>query len=158
MKNKICSKCKLQKELIAFNKSSQSPDGHQYWCKTCVSNNSYHYYKNKNQDPEFRKQQSIKSRKIKKKYPEVYKNSELIRNYGITLEQYQQMIEQQNGLCGICNKVLFKPNVDHCHLTGKVRKLLCKSCNTLLGQAKDSVDILQNAISYLKEFSNETNS
>lgn len=156
--NKICARCEQQKELSLFSKKKDSPDGHQYWCKSCVSKNTSSYYKNKNLDPVFRKQQSVKSAKIKKKYPEVYKNSELLRKYGLTIEQYKQMLLTQDYRCGICKSQLTRPNVDHCHITGKVRKLLCKNCNTLLGQAKDSISILKNAISYLKEFKNETNS
>lgn len=158
MQNKICSRCKEEKQLICFNKSSQSPDGRQYWCKACVSKNTSVYYKQKNLNPEFRKQQSLKSAAIKRKYPSVYKNSELMRNYGINFDTFQLMLKNQNNNCAICQSELIKPNVDHCHKTGKVRKLLCKCCNTLLGQAKDNILILENAISYLKEFKDETNS
>lgn len=153
MKSKTCSKCAVYKTLNLFSKSNQSPDKHQYWCKQCVSENSIAFYKKKNEDPEFRKKQSIKSIAIKKKRPEVYKNSELLRKYGISLTEYNQMIALQDGQCGICNMTLSKPTVDHCHKTGKVRKILCYRCNNLLGQARDNTDILHSAISYLEEFS-----
>lgn len=156
-KTKKCSRCKSNKDVNYFNKSSQSPDGRQYWCRDCVSANTIRYYKERNLDPVFRKQQSKKSAQVKKNNPDHYKNLELIRSYGITLETYQSMLIDQQNQCGICHKDMKKPNVDHCHATSKVRKLLCKKCNTLLGQAEDNVNILLNAVSYLKEFQNEVN-
>ena len=63
------------------------------------------------------------------------------------------MLEKQNHVCAICgnkdnNKKLA---VDHCHTTGVIRGLLCSACNTSLGKFKDSVELLQNAIQYLKD-------
>lgn len=83
--------------------------------------------------------------------------------YGLSETQYNNLLEKQNKLCPICNKPPIKkarlssPDgfaIDHCHNTNKVRGLLCESCNKLIGYAKDSVQVLQNAISYLQEFSN----
>lgn len=156
--NKICAKCKKEKDLLLFSKNSSSKDGYQHWCKPCVSINSTSYYSKKNLDASFRKAQTIKSAAIKKKYPEVYKNSELKRTYGIDFNTYQAMFSGQNGHCAICQDQMTSPCVDHCHVTGNVRKLLCRKCNTLLGQARENISILENAISYLKEFQNETNS
>jgi len=69
------------------------------------------------------------------------------------------MLELQNGVCAICGQVESDVNhktqevrgmaVDHCHDSGKIRGLLCRSCNTLLGNAKDNIDILKRAIDYL---------
>lgn len=77
----------------------------------------------------------------------------LNRKYGITLEQYNNMFSTQKGCCAICgihqsslNKPLF---VDHDHNTGKVRGLLCHSCNVVLGHVNDSIDILDQTIKYL---------
>ena len=77
---------------------------------------------------------------------------------GITVERYNELFELQNGLCAICNKPELCSNkklaVDHNHITGKVRSLLCTNCNLLIGQAKESIEILLKAIDYLKEHSN----
>lgn len=78
--------------------------------------------------------------------------------YGITPEQYDQMFREQGGLCAICGlegkKTLatqrFALHVDHDHKTGKVRGLLCHNCNTILGNAGDSPDVLVKAIAYLE--------
>lgn len=75
--------------------------------------------------------------------------------YGITLEDYNEMFVNQNGCCKICGRHQseFKKTlcVDHCHTTGKVRGLLCSNCNIVLGQAKDDIEILKSAIKYLEE-------
>lgn len=82
-------------------------------------------------------------------------------SYGLTLEQYDQMFEQQGGVCAICsererrkrkNKTL-RLCVDHNHQTNKIRGLLCSHCNTVIGKLRvDTKGIinLQNAIEYIK--------
>lgn len=75
----------------------------------------------------------------------------LKKKYGLTLEQYQQMFENQNGKCAICQeeeKGRLLP-VDHDHSNGKVRGLLCGNCNRGLGLFKDNKDLLQKAANYL---------
>ena len=80
------------------------------------------------------------------------KSSQYFATYGITLEDYNLMFEEQKGECAICfEKPTKKLYVDHCHTTGKVRGLLCQHCNFVLGQAKDNEQILLNAITYLQE-------
>lgn len=73
--------------------------------------------------------------------------------YGITLEQYHQMLADQNYRCAICGQEDEvegrKLAIDHCHTTGKVRGLLCGKCNRGLGLFYDNSKLLQNAISYL---------
>jgi hypothetical protein len=155
--NKKCSTCKIVKTLDNFTKKTSSPDGLQYRCKSCFSLSSGAHYIERNKDPEFRKKQSKKTASIHKKNPNHYKNLHLLRSYGISLDEFKDMLIKQHNKCGICRDELIKPVVDHCHETGKVRKLLCYKCNILLGQARDNVNILANAISYLKEYQNETN-
>lgn len=76
------------------------------------------------------------------------------RTYNFTFEEYEEMLDQQNGKCSICESKIGSARttrlfVDHCHETGKVRGLLCSSCNNGLGQFKDSPKLLQKAINYL---------
>lgn len=75
------------------------------------------------------------------------------KRYGITADQYQTMLDIQDGLCLICGDTMQQPCVDHCHKTGKVRGLLCGLCNTSLGGFGDSVKNLEAAISYLRKHS-----
>ena len=70
--------------------------------------------------------------------------------FGITIEQYESMLELQSGVCAICSKSCSRAlAVDHDHETGVVRGLLCNNCNRGIGHLKDSVEILQRAIDYL---------
>lgn len=73
------------------------------------------------------------------------------RNYGLRQETLEQMLHQQNALCDICSIPLTKYCVDHDHATNQIRGLLCRRCNLLIGMAKDSVEILQNAVTYLEK-------
>jgi Recombination endonuclease VII len=75
--------------------------------------------------------------------------------YGITLDEYDQMLKTQGGGCFIC----YAPpgrralNIDHCHSSGKVRALLCDHCNMALGQVRENMDTLKAMIAYIEEHS-----
>jgi hypothetical protein len=78
------------------------------------------------------------------------------RNYGVNFSDYDKMLKKQNGGCAICkspapNHHKKRLNIDHCHITGRVRGLLCDACNRALGLFKDSPDIMLKAISYVSE-------
>src|SRR6185503_17418755 len=77
----------------------------------------------------------------------------LKRNYGISLKQYEWMETMQRGRCAICDQkeVSGRLRVDHCHKTGKVRKLLCMGCNLGLGAFREDPAAMKRAIAYLKE-------
>lgn len=72
--------------------------------------------------------------------------------YGLTESEYKELFKTQDNKCLICGDSFdnTKAFVDHDHLTGKVRGLLCTRCNSLLGMCKDNVDILKSAITYLE--------
>lgn len=77
----------------------------------------------------------------------------LRRLYGITLTDYNAMLAAQENQCALCGETPAserRMHVDHCHASGKIRALLCHHCNLLLGNAKDSVDRLHQAIAYLE--------
>jgi hypothetical protein len=83
-------------------------------------------------------------------------NFQMKRNYGISLDEYYKLVKKQNGVCAICKQKQragrkTRLSVDHCHTTGKVRGLLCDTCNRSIGLLKDNIDVLQNAIQYLKQ-------
>jgi hypothetical protein len=79
-------------------------------------------------------------------------DSEFRQKYGIGLHQYQTILEEQNGVCYICGEKDFRNlAVDHDHATGKVRRLLCTSCNTGLGKFKDNPDLLRKAAEYVTQ-------
>ncbi len=72
-----------------------------------------------------------------------------LKKFGITVREYNAIFVLQQGRCGICEEPLTKPCIDHCHTTGKVRGILCPTCNTGLGMFKDSPKNLSRASSYL---------
>jgi hypothetical protein len=76
------------------------------------------------------------------------------RKYGITLEQYYELLKIQNNGCAICGRAE-EPDgrrlaIDHCHSSGDVRGVLCNNCNNGLGSFGDSIDGMLKAIEYLK--------
>ncbi len=77
----------------------------------------------------------------------------LQREYGITLAEYDDMFENQDGLCAICEtpQTGKRLAVDHCHVTGKVRELLCFRCNATIGQVDDDIDMFLKMITYLQK-------
>jgi hypothetical protein len=77
------------------------------------------------------------------------------RFFGLPDGAYEAMLEAQAGCCAICGKSAEdqkrRLSIDHCHVTGEVRGLLCTPCNTGLGSFGDSVDRLGRAVAYLRE-------
>ena len=138
----MCSKCNVIKELDYFFKDKYSRDGRYTLCKLC-------------------KKQACKE--WRKKYPE--KHNAMMRaynakhrrrihyqtDYGLSLQDYQAMFDKQGGVCGICAlpQTGIRPlNIDHCHLTGKIRGLLCYTCNRDIS-ILDNEDKLRKAKIYL---------
>lgn len=71
--------------------------------------------------------------------------------YGISLDDYQKFFDDQNGACKICKKQFLKPlHVDHNHVNGKIRGLLCGRCNKAIGLFDDQPEICREAASYLE--------
>jgi hypothetical protein len=81
----------------------------------------------------------------------------LAKKYGLTLEQHRAVYLSQNGCCAACGipTAYNEVHTDHDHKTGKVRGLLCGSCNKGLGLFNDSIEILKRVIKYLRSYSNE---
>lgn len=88
------------------------------------------------------------------------KHNRLKATYGITLDEYKQKLLDQGGRCAICGKkhadsLERSLNVDHCHLTGAVRDLLCSRCNLAIGKFEDKIELLYAAIAYLTKHKKE---
>lgn len=127
-----CPKCNKEKPLSEFNKDNKTAYKIAVYCRECNTEKGKLRYKN---------------------YRNNHKSSQLKSNFNITLEQYNEMLANQNGKCAICggvengNRMMC---VDHCHTTSKVRGLLCSKCNFGLGNFKDNIQLLKNAINYLQ--------
>ena len=72
--------------------------------------------------------------------------------YGISIDQYKSILEQQEGRCAICNTDSLRMHLDHDHITGNVRGILCTKCNMGIGLLKDDFALLQKAVDYLKKY------
>lgn len=105
-------------------------------------------------DPEFAHRSKLNTSKTARK--------RAMKNVGLTEEDYHKILEEQGGCCPICSTPLTatvglgssragKPHIDHDHVTGKMRGLLCHLCNSLLGHARDNQTILLNARKYLDD-------
>ncbi len=134
-----CKQCRKDKNT----KKSDRPNRRCSTCKELKPNTSEHFHTLNNES-------GASTRSLCKvchsKYQKSYK---LMKHYGLTLEQYTKMIEDQHNCCSICEKKFDKLVVDHCHTTGKVRALLCNDCNTGLGMFKENKSTMLNAIKYI---------
>ena len=92
--------------------------------------------------------------------PDYHRNRNLLRRYGISVDEYKSLLANQNFACPICEVEIsetlgYKEKrpvvVDHNHDTGEVRGILCSMCNLVLGHARESTNILYKAIVYLSE-------
>lgn len=99
-----------------------------------------------------RQQQVVYSRNRYRQQEPTYRNSRLKQMYGLSLDDYNQMFIAQGGVCAVCLNPPVKKrlSVDHDHQTGKVRGLLCASCNFGIGRFKDNADYLERAAMYLR--------
>lgn len=79
--------------------------------------------------------------------------------YGLSIEQFESLNASQDGCCKICGRSPYGENkflsVDHDHESGKVRGLLCRNCNTMIGGAEDKVETLRKGIEYLNQFNQQ---
>lgn len=155
METKQCAKCKSSKEIKYFSKDKKQKSGLSCYCRGCESI--------RKKEASFRRAKGLPSLRETRiiHHPKTgTKDSGLSRmlkvNYGITLKDYNKMWELQEGCCAICRKhqseFTQRLHVDHCHSTGKIRSLLCFNCNTGIGQLKEDIEILKEAIKYLEKY------
>lgn len=145
---KTCSGCNLTKSLEDFSLRKSSSDGLQSKCKVCCAK----YRKdNREQIKNYLQSKREQNREHYRELDRRYSRKKTLKKYGLTEEQYGQMVGNQEGKCLICFRV---PTdnlvVDHCHETGIVRGLLCRKCNAAIGALDDSPDLLKRAITYLE--------
>jgi hypothetical protein len=132
----ICPKCGDEKDPGEFDFIDRETEKRASWCKTCVRKGVKVY------------QGTATAKQKRRAY-------QLRKLYNMTIEQYDQILADQRGLCAICGTDkagrgrLFY--VDHDHVTGRVRGLVCNSCNRALGLFKDNLDILRSAVTYMEK-------
>jgi len=133
-----CSGCKKMVLHIDFSTDNSSKDRLDAYCKGCKANKWRPYYKSNAQK---------------------FLDYQRTRNYGITSEEYKALWDKQGGMCASCGMSeihLFGDQVkrlavDHCHITGKVRELLCKGCNTALGSLQEDPQKIMALLRYVEK-------
>jgi len=154
-KVKTCSKCGIEKPASDFRLRGDRSNCLRYKCIECERAYNREYGKRRNSD-ERRAYARAYYHKKKAENPQWAlrrKQGKLLRQYGLTFKQYEAMLTACGGRCQICGG---EPNghgqlhVDHCHETGKVRGLLCGSCNMGLGNLGDNAASLRRALEYLE--------
>lgn len=141
----------IMKCEVCGNEFEQNPKYRQGVQKYCSVNCQAKFWRDSNPD----KVKEI-NRKYRKSNPEKValkqRRCSLKRKYGITLDDYNSMLEAQGGRCAICGEEKAETlSVDHDHETGKVRGLLCAHCNHVVGFARDKIELLESTIRYLTD-------
>lgn len=157
METKVCTRCKQEKLLSEFRKDRRFEDRHGVWCGMCCREYAKkRYHKNPEARDYIAEHNKVYREVHKERYGKMSRAYNLRTKYGMTSENYEQMVEDQNGVCAICGKPETKKQcgkpqllvVDHDHVTGKVRGLLCWHCNAKLGHLED-IDFVLKARFYL---------
>lgn len=125
-------------------------------CKTCnniLDIDKFHYHSDFTQDGKLCGDGHMNECKLC--HASRTSNNKRLKAFGITRVEYEDMLNKQNGVCAICGNVNNDGSelyVDHDHLSGDIRKLLCSPCNLGLGNFRDSISNLEKAIQYLRGF------
>lgn len=173
METKFCTQCTTYQPTSNFHKQAKAKDGLQFRCKDC--DKAFHHarylkdkekiseqtkkWKEENKEKTYIQGKEWRKNNIEK-VKKYQRTSNLRKNFGIEIEEYESLLSKQKGVCAICSqpetyihKTTGKPArlaVDHCHTSGSVRKLLCKACNNGLGLFRDNPELLIKAADYLK--------
>ena len=165
-KRKRCSKCERTLSVSKFYKNKSKKDGLTTECKECCKRRvpagkrreKYLQYQ-RDYNKRNREKRRAQSRARYKKQGVRDGLLRRLKKLGITYKDYQELAQSQENRCGICgkkssDKYRGKPrslHIDHCHTTGKIRGLLCATCNHGIGNFYDNPLLLKKAISYLKK-------
>jgi hypothetical protein len=156
---------KYEKERYIKNKPQKTIYDKEYRAKNKVKINEHQKKYNKANKEKIKtrtkKHYDMNKKRLRKysaeyyaKHKETYRKYKLKKEFGITIDDYDAMLIKQNNCCSICHNK-FKSNkdthIDHNHTTMKVRGLLCGNCNRGIGYLRDDINILKEAIKYLKD-------
>lgn len=160
---KKCTKCGVLQPLENFYKAKGTKDGHRGDCRACFRKRAQERY------PQVREQAIERARKWREENIDRFRENQrrmratpegkrksreyhLGKKYGLTQEQYDEMLAAQGGGCWICRRPP-RPDialhVDHDHETGRIRGLTCFRCNNALGDFNDDPALLARALDYL---------
>jgi len=151
MKMRICKRCKIRRPITDFHIVKECLGGRRPVCKFCIRKQQKKRYDN---NTEFARARQRKWNALNK---QTVRQMNLKKQYGITLEQYNIMFENQGGVCLICGcpettkrkDKIKNLAVDHNHITNKVRGLLCQKCNQALGLLNENPVVIKNLLEYI---------
>lgn len=134
MKSKVCTLCGVEKPVDEYHKRPERPVGVKSKCKSCCNKARKTAYKKDRASGSLRETIWVRQGIV------------------ITFAEYSERFAELNGCCEICSDRLDTLCVDHDHLTGQIRGLLCTPCNLAIENLKESVSIMENAILYMKKY------
>jgi hypothetical protein len=144
-----CVECGTLKPPEAFHRERSRPSGRNRRCKECRNaRNREHVAK----DPARRRQSMDRWRQANPQRYIAAQRAYKLRSYGLTVEQYEAMLQRQGEVCAVCGEGEvggWDLAVDHDHRTGHVRGLLCRRCNVGIGLLRDDPQLLAAATRYL---------
>jgi len=136
---KICTKCKTEKIKTEFYKRTEMRDKLTPWCKKCINKCNASY-------------------SLTDKGKLVKKRAKLRYNFNMSIEEFKNLKIRQGYKCKVCNKSFSnskQTHIDHCHKTGKIRGVLCSSCNTFIGKLEKRIE--NNLLKTIFEYINHAN-
>ncbi len=144
MSTKTCSSCLIEQPVSEFYRHKNYPDGYRSSCKTCSKEyERLRYLKHK-----------ILGTKYYKNKPSSVRRQNYKSNFGITIEQYDELLEKQDHKCAVCHTheddLSKRLAIDHDDVTNEIRGLLCNKCNLHLISDHRESTIFKNAITYLE--------
>jgi hypothetical protein len=156
MTTRICKRCGVKRPIIDFHIVKECLDGRRPVCKFCIRKQQKKRYDG---NAEFAR---ARQRKYNAHNPQVMRKINLKKKYGITLEQYNTMFIFQGGVCLVCGQSEIVTRlgkiknlaIDHNHVTGKIRGLLCQKCNQALGLLNDNPVIIKSLLKYITKNDN----
>src|SRR3990167_4902244 len=163
---RICTKCGAEKRLLLdFHRSPRSRAGRSRICKYCTLVYEREYREKNKQSVldnarRYRSENKESINAYKRAWfrtnPTKSREYGLKQSFGISLQDYDKMLEKQGGGCAICGSRKSQRwealCVDHCHKTGSIRGLLCVQCNAGIGFFRDNIHVLTRAIEYISVF------
>jgi len=170
--SKLCPKCKLDKSVQEFGKHTKRPDGFQVYCKECMYTAQRDWLARHPEKREAYNKKIAERERARYAASPVYREyvkatvkawrivngekvkksqrAQWLKTYGLTPEAFETKRQIQSNKCGCCGKEMKKPVIDHNHLTGVIRDLLCYNCNVGIGLLGDSIQGLEQALAYLR--------
>lgn len=152
----VCTICSIIKPMDNFYRDKTKPFGYHQNCKQCQAKR---VKAKRKQDMVWRQKQCERSKKWRLENPE--RNYRSVRNatlkikYGITFDQYVEMFNKQGCQCAVCgekeSKGYGKMAVDHDHITGKIRGILCQPCNTSIGKMQENPVLIRKLAEYIEK-------